>query len=112
MTALPDPSNPATAAVELAEAGWSVLPLRGKTPLLRHGLLDASSDPARFVDGGHDGHGGTSAPWYHRRWSCSTSTLVRAPGTLSLGSNLSMDRYQQRLRCGPAELTAASIVTS
>lgn len=33
------------AAVACAAVGWAVLPLRGKVPLVEHGLHDASSDP-------------------------------------------------------------------
>lgn len=32
-------------ALDLAEAGWAVLPLRGKIPLTAHGVKDASTDP-------------------------------------------------------------------
>jgi hypothetical protein len=34
------------AALELAEAGWAVLPLKGKQPATAHGHLDATTDPA------------------------------------------------------------------
>lgn len=34
-------------ALELAEAGWEVLPLRGKIPTTAHGVKDASADPAQ-----------------------------------------------------------------
>lgn len=33
------------AALELAEAGWAVLPLNGKKPITPHGHLDATTDP-------------------------------------------------------------------
>jgi len=33
-----------SAAVELAEAGWPLLPLHGKVPIVAHGLLDATTD--------------------------------------------------------------------
>lgn len=33
------------AALELAEAGWAVLPLNGKQPITAHGHLDATVDP-------------------------------------------------------------------
>lgn len=33
------------AALELAEAGWAVLPLDGKRPVTAHGHLDATTDP-------------------------------------------------------------------
>jgi hypothetical protein len=36
------------AALDLAAAGWQVIPLRGKVPLTEHGLLDASSDPEQI----------------------------------------------------------------
>jgi hypothetical protein len=36
-------------ALELAGAGWAVLPLRGKIPLTAHGVKDASSDRAQVA---------------------------------------------------------------
>jgi len=34
----------AVAAIELASAGWPVMPLHGKVPITGHGLLDATTD--------------------------------------------------------------------
>jgi hypothetical protein len=34
------------AAIELAAVGWPIVPLRGKVPIVTHGLLEATTDPA------------------------------------------------------------------
>lgn len=37
-------------ALQLAEHGWQVLPLRGKVPITRRGVHDATTDPHQIMD--------------------------------------------------------------
>jgi hypothetical protein len=51
------------AALDLAEAGWAVLPLDGKRPLKgSHGHLDASTDPRRIRSWWRDGDWNIGSP--------------------------------------------------
>ncbi|MER7797607.1 bifunctional DNA primase/polymerase [Microbacterium sp. NPDC096154] len=53
------------AALDLAEAGWAVLPLNGKTPTTGHtphGHLDATTDPKRIREWWADGNWNIGAP--------------------------------------------------
>lgn len=44
-----------TDALELAHAGWQILPLNGKVPRTAHGVKDATSDPERITAWWRDG---------------------------------------------------------
>jgi len=60
----------ADAALEYAARGWPVRPLvpRGKVPLVRHGLKDASADPAQVEQ------------WW-RRWPAANIGVVTGPAS-------------------------------
>lgn len=62
----------AEAARGYIERGWSVLPLRreGKEPVTRHGLNDASDNPAQVDVWWGEGNGYGGDPWYNVGISC------------------------------------------
>ncbi|MGP6203910.1 bifunctional DNA primase/polymerase [Microbacterium sp. F2] len=51
-------------ALALAEAGWEIIPLRGKVPITRHGVKDATGDPDRIREwwAGRDHNIGARVP--------------------------------------------------
>jgi hypothetical protein len=59
-----------TAALEYAGCGWPVLPLvpRGKVPLVRHGLKDASTDPEQIH------------AWW-QRWPAANVGIITGPAS-------------------------------
>jgi len=50
------------AALELAAAGWAVLPLNGKRPITPHGHKDATTDPATIKSRWHENDWNIGSP--------------------------------------------------